>query len=252
MLSMSVDFASRRVAGRKHEHPKEIATVRRLLAEVVGTYLLVLSATAPDVLGSATHAQFSDAVKAFMPGMAVAAVIYAIGDVSGAHLNPAVTLAFWGRRAFPGARVPGYISAQLVGGVLACMTLRAKYGPAGKLGLNEPKTDTTSAVICEILLTTILVMVILSVATKERLVGPQAALPVGMTIALDGFLGLHVSGASMNPARSLAPALTTGNFSHIAIYLIGPVVGAAVGVGITWLMHEKYVADEKIAAQGEQ
>lgn len=249
---MSVDYASRRVAGRKHERPKEIATVRRLFAEVAGTYLLVLSAAAPDVLASATHTEFSDPVKAFMPGMAVAAIIYALGDVSGAHLNPAVTLAFWGRRAFPASRVPGYIAAQVIGGVLACLTLRAKYGPAGKLGLNVPKTDTTSAIACEILLTTILVMIILSVATKERLVGPQAALPVGLTIALDGLLGMHVSGASMNPARSLAPALATGNFSHLAIYLVGPVVGAAVGVGVTWLMHDRYVPDEKIAAQGEQ
>jgi len=252
---MSVDYAKPwgfKLAGSARTRSREaMPNTRRLSAELVGAYLLTLAATAPDVLEKATAARFSDPMRAIMPGIAVAIIVYAIGDVSGAHLNPAVTVAFWLRRAFPITRVPGYIAAQLMGAVLASLTLRAAFGPVGKLGANSPKTDLPTAFACEVLLTTILVTVILNVSTKELLIGPQAAIPVGFAIALDGLLGLHVSGGSMNPARSLAPALVSGHLSHLDIYVVGPLVGALVGTAITWLLHGRYEADEKIAAQGD-
>lgn len=229
-----------------------IRSARRLVAEVVGTFLLTLSATAPDVLAAATGTPVPDAVKAFLPAMAVAVTIYALGDVSGAHLNPAVTVAFCLRRVFPVQRLPGYIGAQLTGGLIAVLMLRARYGPEADLGANRPHTDLPTALVCEVLLTFVLVTVILNVATKESLIGPQAAIPVGMTIAIAGLLGGHLSGASMNPARSLAPALAVPVLDDIWLYVLGPLAGAVLACAMTWLLHGRYEDDEKRAAQGSR
>jgi aquaporin Z len=228
-----------------------LLTIRRLTAELLGTFLLTLSAAAPHVLHASIGVDYSTPIQVLLPALVVAVWIYALGDVSGAHLNPAVTIAFWLRQVFPLARVPGYIAAQVAGGILAAVLLRARFGPVSDPGANVPHVDVATAFWCEVLLTAILVVVILNVATKESLVGPQAAIPVAFAIALDGFLGSGLSGASMNPARSLGPALVAHHLADQWIYVLGPCVGAVIAWATTWLLHGADTEDEQRAAQGD-
>lgn len=183
---------------------------RKLLAEGIGTFALTATAAAPDVVSAALHVPVPDTLKAVAPGLTVAVLVYTIGDISGAHVNPAVTLGFALRRTFPWRRVPAYMAVQLVGAPGAGLTLRGLFGAVGDLGANRPHVPSATALAVEALLTAFLVAVILQVATRENLVGPEAAIPVGLTIAVDGLLGIHVTGASMNPARSLGPVLAGG------------------------------------------
>ncbi len=172
------------------------------------------------------------------------AVIYAMGAVSGAHLNPAVTIAFALRRNFPWARVPGYLLAQMSGAVLASLVLRALFGTAGDLGATVPASGLGAFRVfaLEALLTTGLVNVILGTASGARNIGTNGAIAVGGYIALAHILAAPVSGPSMNPVRSLAPDLVRGDFSTTWIYLVGPFVGAAIvpaTVGRPLMIHSK-------------
>jgi len=186
---------------------------------------------------------------AVAPGMVVAIVIYAFGDVSGAHINPAVTLGFTLRRAFPWRRLPAYWLAQVVGAVLAALLMRLRFGSVGQLGASQPYAGTGTALAAETLLSTLLVLVILNVSTRESLLGGGAAVPVGLTIAVAGLLGGRVSGASMNPARSLGPSLAGAGTTHVWLYLLGPAIGAVLGCLITLAVHGRY-KPRKDAAQG--
>jgi aquaporin Z len=224
---------------------------RRLLAEAVGTWLLTAVSIAPDVFTASLGISVPDAVKAVTPGMTVALVIYAIGDVSGAHINPAVTTAFALRRAFPWGRVGAYVAAQLLGAVLAALLFRLRFGTAGSLGASRPHVDAGLALATEVILTAVLVSVILNVSTRESLVGPGAALPVGIAIALDGLIAGHLTGASMNPARSLGPVLVSGEWHSVWIYVLGPLLGALLATGITYVVRGAYSASEQEAAKGE-
>jgi len=188
-------------------------------------------------------------VVAVAPGMVVAIVIYAFGDVSGAHINPAVTLGFTLRRAFPWRRLPAYWLAQVVGAVLAALLMRLRFGSVGQLGASQPYAGTGTALAAETLLSTLLVLVILNVSTRESLLGGGAAVPVGLTIAVAGLLGGRVSGASMNPARSLGPSLAGAGTTHVWLYLLGPAIGAVLGCLITLAVHGRY-KPRKDAAQG--
>jgi aquaporin Z len=184
----------------------------------------------------------------------VMAVIYFMGTVSGAHLNPAVTISFALRRNFPWKRVPGYVAAQLAGSVLAAGFLRATFGNIGHLGATEPGAGTSgaTAALIEFVLTAGLVSVILGTASGARNIGANAALAVSGYIILAGLWAAPVSGASMNPARSLGPALIGGHWTDWWAYVVGPVAGAALAVGFAWVLRgpPSKAADE--AAQGAE
>jgi aquaporin Z len=204
---------------------------RRLFSELLGTFFLVLVAAG----GGLLHAkgQISLAAAVVAPGLMVLAIILFMGAVSGAHLNPAVSLAFALRGDFPWKRLPGYITVQLLGATLACAFLLAVFGNVEHLGATLPGPGYAGwqALLMEVALTAGLVSVILGTASAAQNVGAIAALGVGGYIALAGLWAAPVSGVSMNPARSFGPALVGADFSDYWVYVIGPVAGALIAVG---------------------
>lgn len=225
---------------------------RRLFSEIWGTFLLVLVAAGGGVVGAMSNGRVSLGMMVVAPGIMVMAIIYFMGPVSGAHLNPAVTLAFAVRGNFPWKRVPGYIIGQLIGGICAVGLLRAMFGTIGALGATLPGSGVTSgkALAIEVVLTTGLVNTILGTASGARNIGANGAIAVGGYIALAGLWSAPVSGASMNPVRSLAPDLVRGDLSTTWIYIVGPVAGAMIGVAFEWILKGRPTAAGKIAAEG--
>lgn len=213
-------------------------TWRRLFAELFGTFLLVLAGAGGAVVAALSHGAVSRTAAVTAPGLMVMAIILFMGAVSGAHLNPAVTIAFSLRRDFPWRRVPGYVLAQLAGATLACLFLWAVYGKVGELGATEPGAGIADwkVMLTELVLTGGLVSTILGTASRAQNVGPFSALAVGGYIILAGLWSSPISGASMNPARSFAPDLVLGRFDHFWAYVVGPGVGALIAVGIAWLL----------------
>jgi MIP family channel proteins len=161
--------------------------------------------------------------------LVIAVMIYATGHISGAHINPAVTLAFALTRHFPLVRVPFYWLAQCLGGVVAAVVLRALFGNVAHLGATLPAGSDAQSLVLEIVLTFMLMFVIMAVSTDDRAVGQAAAIAIGGSVLLDAMFGGPISGASMNPARSLAPALVSGALDHLWVYVVGPVAGALLG-----------------------
>ena len=204
---------------------------RRLFSELLGTFALVLVAAGGGILHA--KGQISLAAAVVAPGLMVMAIILFMGAVSGAHLNPGVSLAFALRGDFPWKRVPGYIIIQLIGATLAALFLRWVFGNVEHLGatLPGPGYKNWQALLMEIVLTTLLVSVILGTASAAQNVGAIAALGVGGYIALAGLWSAPVSGTSMNPARSFGPALVSGDWSSYWVYLAGPLIGALIAVG---------------------
>jgi len=225
---------------------------RRIFAEMWGTFLLVLVACGGGVVGAVSGGRVTPAMAAVAPGIMVMAAIYFMGAVSGAHLNPAVTLAFALRRNFPWQRVPGYIVGQLLGAVLAAVLLRTLFGAAGALGATRPGEGigTGTALAIETVLTAGLVNTILGTASGARNIGANGAIAVGGYIALAGLWAAPVSGASMNPARSLAPDLLRGDLHTTWIYVAGPLIGAVIGVAFEWILKGGPTAAGGVAAQG--
>ena len=209
---------------------------RRLFSELLGTFFLVLVAAGGGILHAQGQITLAAAVVA--PGLMVLAIILFMGAVSGAHLNPAVTLAFATRGDFPWKRVPGYIIIQLIGASLACLFLLAVFGNIQHLGatLPGPGYENWQALLMEIVLTALLVSVILGTASAAQNVGAIAALGVGGYIALAGLWSAPVSGTSMNPARSFGPALVSGDFSSYWVYVVGPLAGALIAVGCAFVL----------------
>jgi aquaporin Z len=211
---------------------------RRLFGEVFGTFFLVLVAAGGPMVNAVSGGQLSLAAEVTAPGLMVMAIILFMGATSGAHLNPAVTIAFAARGDFPWRRVPGYIVSQLAGAALACVVLVGLFGRVGAVGATAPGPgfDDLQAFVIEIILTLGLVSTILGTASKAQNVGPLAALAVGGYIALAGLWAAPISGASMNPARSLGPEFLLGNLSLAWVYVIGPIVGGLVAVGAAYLL----------------
>ena len=209
---------------------------RRLFSELLGTFLLVLVAAGGGILYG--KGQISPAAAVVAPGLMVMAIILFMGAVSGAHLNPAVLLAFALRGDFPWKRIPGYVVIQLAGATLACLFLYAVFGNVQHLGatLPGPGYANWQALLMETVLTVGLVSVILGTASAAQNVGPIAALGVGGYIALAGLWAAPVSGASMNAARSFGPALVSGHFLSFWVYLLGPIAGALVAVGCAYIL----------------
>lgn len=211
---------------------------RRLFSELFGTFLLVLAGAGAAVLDAATHGQIGRAAAVTAPALTVLAVILFMGAVSGAHLNPVVSVAFALRGDFAWRRVPGYLVAQGVGAALAALVLRATFGDVGHLGATLPGPGFTAAqaFAIEALLSLGLVSTILGTASSAQNIGPLSAVGVGAYIALAGLWASPVSGASMNPARSLGPALLGGDLHDLWIYLSAPTLGALAAVGAAWIL----------------
>ncbi len=209
---------------------------RRWFAESLGTFLLVLAAAGGGLLHAKGQVTLSAAVVA--PALMVMAVIMFMGAISGAHLNPVVSVAFAVRGDFPWRRVPGYVIAQLAGATLACLFLRAVFGNIEHLGATVPGPGyrTWQAFLMEIALTGGLVSVILGTASEAQNVGLFGAFGVGGYIALAGLWAAPVSGTSMNPARSFGPALVSGDWSSFWAYVAGPAIGAGLALGCAWVL----------------
>jgi aquaporin Z len=229
--------------------PRPISLLRCLYAEALGTFALTFVDG-----GAAMVAQLSPdlnlTARALAAGLVVMSMIFAIGSISGAHINPAVTFSFAVRGVFPWKRVPSYWIAQSAGALLAALSLWAILGKFASLGATHAKQESVSAFACEIVLSFFLVFVILSTSHNSEIRGPEAALPVGATVAFAGLMGKGVSDASMNPARSLGPALVSGDLHELWIYLLAPFLGGALAVAAVFLLHGRPTHDEKEAATG--
>jgi aquaporin Z len=217
--------------GDRAEFDNPAYEYRRLFSELLGTFFLVLVAAGGGILHG--EGQISLAAAVVAPGLMVLAIILFMGAVSGAHLNPVVSMAFAMRGDFPMRRVLGYIIMQVIGATLACLFLLAVFGNIQHLGatLPGPGYHDWQAFLMEIVLTGGLLSVILGTASAAQNVGALGALGVGGYIALAGLWSAPVSGTSMNPVRSFGPALVSGDWSAYWVYLAGPVIGATIAVG---------------------
>jgi aquaporin NIP len=202
--------------------------VRAAVAEAVGTFALVFAGAGAIVVDARTHALGHVGI-AIAFGLVIMVMIYAVGHVSGAHFNPAVTFAFALSRHFPWMRAFAYWAAQVAGALLAAALLRASLGADAHLGATLPSGSEGQSFVWEVVLTFFLMFVIMAVATDTRAVGEAAAIAIGGTVGLDAMFGGPVSGASMNPARSLGPALVGGDLHALWLYIVAPLVGAALG-----------------------
>ena len=211
---------------------------RRLFSELLGTFFLVLVAAGGGMMGQAFPDTISRTAAVVAPGLMVMAIILFMGKVSGAHLNPAVSVAFSLRGDFPWRRVPGYIVVQLIGATLAALFLHAVINVSATYGSNYPAAGYSggSAFLMEAVLTLGLVSVILGTASGAQNVGLFGALGVGAYIALAGLWGSPISGASMNPARTFGPDLVGTDFTSYWVYVAGPLVGAVLAVGAAWVL----------------
>jgi aquaporin NIP len=202
--------------------------MRALVAEAVGTFALVFAGAGAIVVDARTHALGHVGV-ALTFGLVIMAMIYAVGHVSGAHLNPAVTFAFALTRHFPWLRAGMYWLAQVGGALIAALLLRASLGTNAHLGATLPSGSDGQAFVWETVLTFFLMFVIMAVATDTRAVGEAAAIAIGGTVGLDAMFGGPITGASMNPARSLGPAVVDGDLHALWLYILAPIAGAALG-----------------------
>jgi aquaporin NIP len=212
--------------------------MKKLAAEFLGTFCLVFAGTGAIVINQASNGAITHAGIALTFGLIVLAMIYTVGDVSGAHLNPAVTTAFAVARRFPWREVPGYLGAQVGGALAASGLLRFLFPANATLGATLPAGSAGQSFILEIVLTFILMFVVLNVSTGAKEKGITAGIAVGAVIALEAMFAGPICGASMNPARSLAPALVSGQLQHLWIYLAAPALGAILAVPACCLIRE--------------
>jgi len=201
---------------------------RALAAEAIGTFALVFVG-AGAIMVDAETGEPGQVGIALAFGLVVAAMIYAVGHISGAHLNPAVSFAFAVARHFPWSRLAAYWAAQAAGALTAAALLRGSLGDVASTGATLPSGSDAQAFLWEAVLTFFLMFVITAVATDVRAIGEAAALAIGGTVALDALVGGPITGASMNPARSLGPALVSGKLDSIWIYVAAPLLGATLG-----------------------
>jgi aquaporin Z len=211
---------------------------RRLVAELVGTFFLVLVAAGGPMIDTALPGSVGRAAAVVAPGMMVLAIILFMGRVSGAHLNPAVSIGFALRGDFPWRRVPGYLVVQLAGAALAAWFLQAVVHVSALHGSTYPAPGRSpiDAMLLEAVLTLGLVSVVLGTASGAQQVGLFGAIGVGAYVALAGLWASPISGASMNPARTFGPDLVSVHFASFWVYLVGPLAGAVVAVGLAWVL----------------
>jgi aquaporin Z len=213
--------------------------MRALAAEVFGTFALVFAGTGAIVINEVQGGSVTHVGIALTFGLVVLALIYALGDVSGAHFNPAVTVGFYLARRFDGRRVLPYVACQIAGALLASALLRVLFAESVFLGATRPVGPASQSFVLEVVLTLFLMMVILSVSTGAKEKGIMAGVAVGSVIGLEAMFAGPVCGASMNPARSLAPALVSGHLESLWVYLTAPVLGAVVAMPLCLCIHER-------------
>ena len=204
--------------------------MKQYISELLGTFALVFAGTGAIIINQVSGGAITHVGIALTFGLVVLAMIYTFGDISGAHLNPAVTLGFWAARRLPARDVAPYIISQVIGAILASGALRLLFPQSQTLGATLPAGSEMQSLVLEIILTFLLMLTILNVSTGAKEKGITAGIAVGAVIALEAMFAGPISGASMNPARSLAPALVSGHFEHLWIYLIAPVVGACAAM----------------------
>lgn len=207
--------------------------MNRYWAEFVGTFALVFAGTGAIIVNAASDGAVTHVGIALTFGLVVMVMIYAVGETSGAHFNPAVTFGFWLAGRFPLREVAPYVGSQVAGALLASVTLRGAFPGDASLGATIPAPSVAiwAAFLLETVLTFFLMFVIIHVATGAKERGITAGLAIGATVCLDALLGGPITGASMNPARSLAPALVSGNLGALWLYMVAPLLGAALAVG---------------------
>jgi aquaporin NIP len=215
----------------------EVGLLRSLVAEAIGTFALVFAGCGAIMVDAKTHALGHVGV-AISFGLVIMVMIYAVGHISGAHFNPAVTLAFATSRHFPAMRVPAYWAAQLAGALTAALVLRGSLGDVAHVGATLPSGSDGQALLWEGVLTFFLMFVIVAVATDTRAVGEAAAIAIGATVGLDAMFGGPITGASMNPARSLGPAIAAGDLASVWVYLTAPFLGAVAAAAAYRLLRE--------------
>lgn len=205
-----------------------VQLLRALTAEAIGTFALVFAGCGAIMVDAKTH-ELGHVGVAIAFGLVIMFGIYSVGHISGAHFNAAVTFAFALTRHFPWPRAVAYWCAQFVGALTAALLLRASLGNIAHVGATFPSGSEAQAFLWELIMTAFLMFVILAVATDTRAVGEAAAIAIGGTIALDAMFGGPITGASMNPIRSLAPALVSGDLHALWLYIVAPIIGASVG-----------------------
>ena len=203
---------------------------KKLVAEFLGTFCLVFAGTGAIVIDTVSGGAVSHVGVALTFGLIVLAMIYTIGDISGAHINPAVTIGFFAARRLEAGIVIPYVASQCAGAFAASVTLRFLFPKSATLGATVPAGSATQSFVLEMIMTALLMFVILSVSTGAREKGITAGIAVGAVIALEAMFAGPICGASMNPARSLAPAVVSGDSRMVWIYLVAPVIGALIAV----------------------
>ncbi|MES2983426.1 MAG: aquaporin [Verrucomicrobiota bacterium] len=202
----------------------------RFFAEFLGTFILVFAGTGAMVVNEITGGEIGHAGVALTFGMVVAAMIYTFGDVSGAHFNPAVSISFAVAGRLPAADLPAYLTAQMLGALSASGSLKLLFPASKNLGMTLPAGAVSQSFFLEIILTAILMLTILSVSHGAKEKGITAAIAIGSVVGLEAMFAGPICGASMNPARSLGPALINGNFQHIWLYPIATILGAIIAI----------------------
>jgi len=209
--------------------------MRKYIAEAIGTFALVFAGTGAVVINKVSNGAVTSPGIAMTFGLVVMAMIYAFGETSGAHINPAVTFGFFLARRFPGRCVVPYIASQFVGALVASIILRFLFGNVAYLGATLPAGSELQSFVLEIILSALLMIVILCVATGSKEQGLMAGIAIGGTVGLEAMFAGPISGASMNPARSIAPAIVSAHIASLWLYIAGPLMGAAIAVPC-WLV----------------
>jgi aquaporin Z len=211
---------------RKKNRGGPSRAMNKLLSEFIGTFALVFAGTGAIVINHASGGAITHPGIALTFGLIILAMIYTFGDVSGAHFNPAVTIAFAAARRFAWREVPGYVGAQILGALAASVLMRLLFPADSLLGATTPAGPPMQSFVLEVVLTFLLMLVILSVSTGAKEKGITAGIAIGAVIALEAMFAGPISGASMNPARSIGPALVSGHLGHLWVYIAAPFLGA--------------------------
>ena len=213
--------------------------MKKYLAEIIGTFALVFCGTGAIVIDQETHGAITHPGIAITFGLIVAAMIYTVGDISGAHLNPAVTITFWVAKTFPARDVLPYIGSQATGAFLASFTLKFLFPANATLGATLPANSAWQSFVLELILTFILMFVILHVAKGSKEQGMFAGIAIGSVVLLEAMFAGPICGASMNPIRSVSPAIVSGHMEHLWVYLTAPCTGALLAVACWMILKQK-------------
>jgi aquaporin Z len=213
--------------------------MRRYFAEFLGTYFFVFAGTGAIVIDEVSHGAVTHVGVALTFGLIVLVMIYTVGDISGAHLNPAVTFGFWSAKRISLPDVLLYVPSQVIGAVAGSASLRLLFPQSTLLGSTMPAGSEMQSLVLEFILTFLLMLTILNVSTGAKEKGITAGIAVGSVIALEAMFAGPICGASMNPARSFGPALLSGHFEHLWLYLVGPIAGAGIATFACRCIREK-------------